>query len=478
MEDNNIKFSFEPSFQREILRFAVTDSKYGFKAVTLFESEFFTRVEDSIIAEVLKRYYNKRYSIPSYPVFLEELKGLFRLKQFSNLLTDEDKQKIKRISRQIYKTPVKDPETVYEACKRFAQMSALKNVLEDINILDFNSYDDIATKIHYATSLGTELKEEAGTFLLADAKVRVIRRSDQPPGYPTPWWQLNKTMNAGGTTKGNVIVVLGPAKRFKTGFLINTAIGYLKQGRCVLYVDIENSEDALSMRADQSLINVNRKALLSDDKEINEKLLKKARQYKRFGGDVNIRRFQAGCTTASIAKHINWLRDKGFIVTDLIIDYPDLMSPLKGNGKSDTDNISNVYIDIKNLANDHDILSVWCPSHVNREGDKIQGKKFKATDVAKAIDKVRHADAILGIQQDEEEKDAGIIRLEIIDQRDGVSDGRVYLWGQLETQRVKEFTKSEVKEIEEIKAESDSTDEDSPTSQFTHSKNKKEVSDL
>lgn len=477
MEDNNIKFTFEPSFQREILRFSVTDSKYGFKAVTLFESHFFTRIEDSIIAEVLKRYYNKRFSTPSYPVFLEELKQLLKLKQFSQLVTEDDKKKIRAVARKIYKSPVKDPDTIYEACKRFAQMSALKDVLEEINIIDFNSYNDIASKIHQATSIGTDLKEDPGTFILADVKVRTIRRSDQPPGYPTPWWQLNKTMNSGGTNKGNILVVLGPAKRFKTGLLINTAIGYLKQGRSVLYVDIENGEEAISMRADQSLINVNRKTLLSDDKEINEKLMKKARQYKRFGGDINVKRFPAGCTAHDIERHITWLREnKGFVVTDMIVDYPDIMKPIKGDGKNDTDNISNVYIDLKNLANIHDIYSIWCPSHVNREGDKVQGKKFKATDIAKAIDKVRHADVVLGIQQDEEEKEAGIIRLEIVDQRDGLPDGRVYLWGQLETQRVKEFNKAEVKDIEEIRAEDTDEEGGGAAAQFTN--RKKETSDL
>lgn len=479
--EKHTKFSFEPSFQREILRFAVTDSKYGFKAVVLFESHFFTRIEDSIIAEVLKRYYVKRYSTPSYPIFLEELKQLLRNKQWANLVSDEDKKKVRTVARKLYSRPVKDPETIYDSCKKFAQMMALKSTLEDINILDFNSYADIAAKIHHSISLGSDLREDAGTFLLADAKVRTLRRSDQPPGYPTPWWQLNRTMNSGGTNKGNIIVVLGPAKRFKTGFLMNTAIGYLKQGRKVLIVDLENGEEALSMRGDQSLINVDRKTLLSDDKEINEKLLKKARQYKRFGGDVNIRRFVAGSTTADIQRHITWLAEnKGFIVTDLICDYPDLMAPLKGvNKNSDTDNISNVYIDLKTLAEDNNINSIWCPSHVNREGDKVQGKKFKATDIAKAIDKVRHADMVLGMQQDEEEKEAGIIRLEIIDQRDGTPDGRVYLWGKLDTQRVREFTRAEVKEMEELRAEMDSEEEGSggAASKFTQ-KDKPTVSDM
>lgn len=455
-----IKFTFDPSFQREILRFALTDIKYGFKAVVLFESHYFTLTEDAIIAEVIKRYYNKRYSVPSYPIFLEEFKNLMRLKQYKNLVTEDDKKKIRSIVRRLYKKPAKDPETIYEACQRFAQFSALKSVLEEIDIFNYNSYPEISPKIQKAISLGNSLKEDKGMFVLSDVKSRIIRRKDRPPGHPTPWWQLNATMNAGGTMEGTIIVLLAPAKRFKTGFLVNTAIGNLKQGRVTLHWDMENGEDAISTRADQSLINVDRKTLLSEDREIENKLFKKIRQYKRFGGEYIIRRAPAGSTAGDISNYITWVWENYNIkVTDLICDYPDIMKPLSGDRKSDTDNISQVYIDLKNIANEHGLINVWCPSHVNREGDKIQNKKFKATDTAKSMDKIRHADIILGIQQDDAEKEAGIIRLEIIEQRDGKPDGSIYLWAHLDTQRVKEFTRQEVKEIEELKADADD-DED------------------
>lgn len=470
---NDVKFSFDTSFQKEILQFAVTDIKYGFKAIVLFESHYFTLVEHSIIAEVLKRYYEKRFSVPSLPVFKEELRQLLRLKQYKELVTPDDRQKILRVVNGLYKKPVKDPETIYEACKRFAQYSALKETLESADIFDYNSYQEIADKIHRAINLGTDLVEDKGMFLLADAKPRVIRRQDSPPGYPTPWWQLNELLNSGGTNKGNIIVLLAPAKRFKTGFMLNTAIGYLKKGRVILYADLENGEDAIAMRADQSMINVERKTLLLGGQEVESKLLKKLRLYKRFGGELVIRRFTAGSTAKDIGNYITWLRENyGLIVTDMICDYPDIMDDIK-KSKNDVEKIGNVYIDLKNLAKDHDLNSIWCPSHVNREGDKAQGKKFKATDISKAIDKVRHADIIMGMQQDDDEKEAGIIRVEMIDVRDGISDGRIYLKGNLATQRVKEFTRAEVKMIEELRKEQD----DGIDNPIKNTLNKKEVAD-
>src|SRR5690606_37433677 len=128
-------------------------------------------------------------------------------------------------------------------------------------------------------------------------------------GYPTPWWQLNAMMNSGGTTTGNIIVLVGPAKRFKTGFMLNTAMGYLKQGRVTLYADMENGEESIAIRADQALINVDRKTLMVGGEEVDKKLLKKIRLYKRFGGELIIRRFVAGSTTTDIRRYMRWLRE-------------------------------------------------------------------------------------------------------------------------------------------------------------------------
>lgn len=445
-------YTFGEELQEEILQFAVTDIKNGFKAVELFESDYFSKLDHIIIAESLKRYYKERYSVPSAAVLEETIKDMLKQKQWKQYVKPADKANITKLIKKLYKKPVKNPEVIYELCKNFARFCSLKEVMENFNIHNFEDYKDLETKIHKATSVGIELNEDKGTFVLADAVSRVNRRRDAPPGHPTPFRQLNALLNSGGTGIGNVIVVLGPAKRFKTGLLLNAARGYLKRGEVVVVFDLENGEDALSMRVDQSILNVDRKGLLAGI-ETDKKLLKQLRMYKRFGGELVIKRLSAGSTTADMSKYLTWLYDThGLVARHLIVDYPDVMNDSKSS-KDETTRIGQVYIDLKNLASDFGIYSTWCPSHVNREGDKAQGKKFKATDLSKAIDKVRHADIILGVQQSEEEKEGNIIRLEIIDQRDGVGEGRIWLHGSLATQRIKELSVSQVKELEEYMQE-------------------------
>jgi hypothetical protein len=266
---------------------------------------------------------------------------------------------------------------------------------------------------------------------------------------------------------------MGPAKRFKTGFLLNLAKGYLRLREVILVADFENGENSLSIRFDQTMVGVDRKALING--EADEKLLKTYRKYKRIGAELIIKRFRAGETCHDIQRYMDMLRTEHSIeVTHLICDYPDVMGASTGE-KDDTKRISDVYLDLKNLGEQNKLKSIWCPSHVTRAGDKNQKKKFDATDVAKNIDKIRHADMILGINQDEEESKAGVLRVEIVEQRDGPQSGRAFFWVNLDLQRLTEFNKEQVKAIEE---ERESRGEDEPTPKKRSNVRKEDLSDI
>ncbi len=468
------KFGFDFDFQQEILQFTVTDPKSGFKALELFESEYFTLIPHIIIAEALKKYFSKKFIIPSQPVLKEEIKQLLRRKQWAELVHQDDKEKVFKILKKIYLRPVRDPDTIYNQCRSFARYSAFKEELENVNLMDFDSFVGAADRITKAVHKGTEINQRKSLLLFRDAKIRGIRRLDTPGGKETPWWQLNALTNSGGTTPGNVIVILSEAKFFKTGMLVNTAIGYTKKGAAVLYADMENGEQALATRADQIMMNQERKNLT--DPENLQPFLKMVRKYKRFGGEIAIIRLPANSTTADIQKEIKRLRDEeGIIITELICDYPDLMGATTGT-LGETERIGQVYIDLKNLAEAEGLNTVWCPSHVNRAGStEGKGKRFEQVHMAKALDKIRHADMVWSMVQDPEEEEAGIIRLELTAQRDGVQHGRIWFWANLAKQKLKEFNKVQAKQANEDYIE---RNKKKPKEEPFEPKNKKKVSDI
>ena len=57
-------------------------------------------------------------------------------------------------------------------------------------------------------------------------------------------------------------------------------------------------------------------------------------------------------------------------------------SILAAKDKEDFDRISNVYIDLQNLAEDLHLDVVWTAHHITREGKKHQATKYDENDIS------------------------------------------------------------------------------------------------
>ena len=57
---------------------------------------------------------------------------------------------------------------------------------------------------------------------------------------------------------------------------------------------------------------------------------------------------------------------------------------------------------------------------------------------------------MLGLNRTDEEREAGIFRLEIVAQRDGAPEGRALFKGSAETQRFDELTSKEIQEYNDL----------------------------
>ncbi len=74
-----------------------------------------------------------------------------------------------------------------------------------------------------------------------------------------------------------------------------------------------------------------------------------------------------------------------------------------------------------------------CPDIVSTHEKAVMLDKFCA-----------EVDVMIGINQNEEEKEAGVVRIEMVEQRNGPMDGKCLFWLSMANQRVTEFTKKEI----------------------------------
>lgn len=454
------KFSFGTDFQEQILQFIVTDRK-GYKALGLLDDSYFTYIPHAIVCHALKKYFKKRKKVPELPYLRESLRTLYEngYKALANI-TDEDKAQVNEVLDKIFSRHVSDDSLILEKVVNFAKYVKFREEVENVDINNYDSYEAKIKNFNSITNIGKELTEDLGTFLIEGMTDRAFRRSLERDSTPTPFWQLNKTMNSGGTNRGALITIIAEEKRFKTGALINIAKGYLKQKKKGVYFDFENGEEAITVRNEQSFAGLTRPEIISE--KFDKRLMKLFRKYKRLGAELYIKRFPALITTTDMLQaELDKLKDeKGFVPEFAIIDYGFLLAAKSGK-TDDFGRISDSFLDLKNFSNQNKLDALWTVGHVQREAVKRRGTKYLPGDIAKCIDIPRHIDILLGLQESDEEKEAGVMRLEVIEQRDG-TEGKALFWADLAKQSMREFTKLEVREYMSQLGQDDNPEEDAP----------------
>lgn len=443
------KFEFDTEFQFEVLRYTVLHPE-GYKIIGLYSEDYFTTIEHGILAHILKGYYKEYGKIPSRVVFLEELRRTFEAdKNISSSLLESDKDTIKKMVKEMYKGVVKDPEYIMKQTERFAQFVDLKDTIESIDILDFKQYEKFADKVHKAIAPRVSVEDLSKSFLIAGISDRQLARRDTDMVYPTPFRQINALTSAGGYPKGATIVVVDQPKKKKTAFLVNVIRGYLKMGKKVLVIDLENGEEEYMQRLEQSLSTINKSSLISG--ESDKKVKKILRKYKRLGGEVVVRRLPALTTNAATVKHlIEELRDNfAFAPNVLVTDYMGKMGCLSKK-ENLSDRIFEAYVEMSNLCLEFGIEAHWTANHVVRSATPRATTCYRGEDIAGAIDIIRHVNVAFGLNRTPEEEENGIQRLEIIENRDGVPHGRAVFHVDMDTQRFTEFSVNEKKEFDKM----------------------------
>lgn len=437
------KFEFGEDFQENILQYAVTDNN-GYRILTLIKDYYFTLVEHQVVAAAIKDYYKRKKKIPKGKAVLREfIRKFISNKSIASLLTAEDKPKIDSLLNRIYKGSVKDGEEVMAQTLTFARYVELKDVWENTDLKNFDQYEAISTSIQKAIRLGIEYKENRGTLLIENLRDRQQRRHTQDEVIPTPFRQVNSLTNAGGWPRASVIVLMGPEKEFKTGAFVNVARAGLRSRKKILYADFENGQDNLSTRLEQSISNKTKLEILRG--EYDDQIQKIFRKYKRLGSEVDVKRFPALITTTNhLQTYVdNQYAELGIKYDWIIIDAPHLMGSLE-NIKEEEQRISNVFVEIKNFVELNQFEVCYCAAHTKRDAEPRFATKFKSSDIAKCHDITRTVDALFGYNRSEVDKKLNTARWEIVDQRDGVSNGRAIFKVDYARQRMDECSRTEV----------------------------------
>ena len=446
---DSVKFSFTPDFQLEILRFILRDKEGGL-VLRRVKSSYLVLIEHALIFEGISKYFKKQGKMPSENILKQVIKELLESKAYVDLVTKDDLPSIQKLISNLYHIPLSDSEYIKERIYQFSTYVEMKNLNDSFDLDNFEQYEEYSRKIEKVLQKSKPKKEDEPLYMIRDVTERQFKRQSEPSVIPCPYRQLNDLTNAGGYPEHSVNVILDKPKAKKTFFMVNLARGYLRMKKSVLYIDTENGQDQIMDRFIQSSINKTKKELYSGEYDKLE--AKHLRKLARFGVELVVERVPAMITDVTyIREKIIQLRNQGIDIRVLMVDYAGKLASISRD-REDFERISNVYVDLQNLAEELHLDIIWTAHHITREGKKHRLTRYDENDISGSIAIVRNAQVIMGLNSTEQEEKDNILRAEIVVQRDGLPSGRALFKCDVERQRCTEVTKEQRKQYDEVYA--------------------------
>jgi len=220
----------------------------------------------------------------------------------------------------------------------------------------------------------------------------------------------------GGLLRGEIACVVAPSNKGKSLYLQNQAITSLKEGRTVLYLTMEMSEDRIGNRLDGMITELDVNHLDSQQGEFKKRM----QQFKEAFPDSKllIKEFpNRRVTVNGIRAYMNQLEVKKGIVPDvLIVDYLEIIQPTG----TDPEYLAQKRIceDLRALGMERKCL-VWTATQTNRDG--VKTRLIDEKELGESYDKLKPMDLLISLNQDDVEYDNGQLRIFTVKVRNGIA---------------------------------------------------------
>lgn len=327
-------------------------------------------------------------------------------------------------------------EYVLSTLNKFVRQQQLKiGVTEAAKRLKAGDTDEAEVELNKSLKRTLDVFEPGSLF--SSDVMRALKHSSDDEGRILLGMPYLDTIRMGPGPK-ELFLFMAPPNRGKSWFLIHTAKAAAVQGKKVLVVTLEMSEEKYLTRLAQSIFSVSRREsyvtvtnILSDNnsfegfdfEKINRPVIGDygimktiSNKLAKVGPRLNItvKQFPTGrLSMKGLEAYLDQLeRWNNYIPDIIIIDYADLMTIDANNLRVST---GNVYKDLRGIAVERN-LAVVTASQSNRSGEDatVLTMKHLAEDYSKAAT----ADIVLTYNQTAKEHSLNLARLHVAKNRD------------------------------------------------------------
>lgn len=328
--------------EHQVLSSLFYDEMYSKRALPYLKDEYFESDGGKIIVKLVRDFVNKYSKQPTVEAIAIDLQSLPEMSQ-------HEFNEAKDVLQNLEKVEV-DRDWLIDQSEKWCQDRALYlGIMQSIQILDQkeitnNSISRGAIPSILQDALSTNFDRSIGHDYTNEVDKRYDYYHSEEERIPFDIDWFNKITN-GGLPKKSLTVILASTGVGKTLGMCHMAAANFLQGKHVLYLTMEMSEERISQRIDANLLNTDihdLKTLSREDFKARIDTL-----YKRSAGRIVVKEFATGSANVTHFKHIiSELALKKHFAPDIIyVDYMNICSSARFMGKD-----SNSYTIVKAIA--------------------------------------------------------------------------------------------------------------------------------
>jgi len=281
------------------------------------------------------------------------------------------------------------------------------------------NYDEAYAEVENA--IGLSLVDDIGLEYFKDFEKHLDYLDKKENRLPTGWAWLDDKLGGGLLEEGKSLYVFcGVTNVGKSIFLGNVAANIVKQDKCAVIISLEMPEQIYAKRISSQLSRIPINTLAEQKEQLRSWVGDYAADH--LGSKLFIKEFPPSSINANhIRSYLTKLVRKGIKIDCIVIDYLNLMLPCRGSGDG------NSYEKIKKIAEECRALSyvfnapIVTASQLNRGAYDQANPGLETTSESMGLPMT--ADAQIGIWCTDEDREAGILHINLMKNRFGPNFG-------------------------------------------------------
>jgi replicative DNA helicase len=398
------------TFQIQLLNQIIENKEFASSIIDVINSSYFENKYFKIILQMVKEYYGKYESCPSFDTLEQIVKSEISQELVAKIVLDTLKQ--------VKSAPFDGVDFVQEKALKFCKQQELQKAMDKAQKIitegDFESYDKVEGLVRDALQVGTVEKNLTDIFTGLNTVLEEDYRHPIPMGISG----IDRLLK-GGLAKGEIGVILAPTGVGKTTILTKIANTAFNMGYNVLQIFFEDNPKIIQRKhftiwtgiAPDDL-SKHKEEVISKVSEIQEKMKNKL-VLKKLASD--------SLTMGQIKNQVRKLIAEGTKIDLIMLDYIDCVLP-ESTSKDEWKAEGSVMRGFESMCHELNLVG-WTATQGNRSS--ISAEVVTTDQMGGSIKKAQVGHVIITVAKTLQQKEMNLATIAITKSRLG-KDGVVF----------------------------------------------------